>query len=174
MIAAAAEFGDAPVIIKDYVKSRKHEWEEACFVPCAADRDALRRVAVTFVERQGDLLAGGVVVREFRELESIGTHPKSGMPLTREHRVFVLDGEPVAVGRYWTDGEYANEDVPLGGFAGTMKAVKSRFFTMDLARQADGDWCIIELGDGQVAGLLDTIPEAEFFAGLASALGVSD
>ncbi len=170
VIAGAAEFGDGPVIIKDYVKSRKHEWEEACFVPSAADRDALRRVASTFVERQGDLLTGGVVIREFRELESIGTHPKSGMPLTREHRVFVLDGEPVAVGRYWTDGDYANDDVPLSEFAETMKAVKSRFFTMDLARQADGQWCIIELGDGQVAGLLDTIPEADLFTALAAKL----
>ncbi|MDD9967747.1 MAG: ATP-grasp domain-containing protein [Myxococcales bacterium] len=115
----------------------------------------------------------GMVIREFCELESIGTHPKSGMPLTREHRVFVLDGEPAAVGRYWTDGEYTNEDIPLSEFADTMKAVKSRFFTMDLARQADGEWCIIELGDGQVVGLLDTISEADFFAALASALGVN-
>jgi len=171
VIVAAAEFGDAPVVIKDYVKSRKHEWEDACFVPSAANRDDLRRVVSTFIERQ-DLLAGGIVVREFRELESIGIHPKSGMPLTREHRVFVLDGEPVAVGRYWSDGEYANEDVPLSDFADTMKVVKSRFFTMDLARQADGQWCIIELGDGQVAGLLGTIPETEFFASLASKLAV--
>lgn len=32
------QFGTAPVIIKDFVKSRKHEWEEACFIPSAADR----------------------------------------------------------------------------------------------------------------------------------------
>jgi hypothetical protein len=31
--------------------------------------------------------------------------------------------------------------------------MRSRFFTMDLARRRDGEWVIIELGDGQVAGL---------------------
>jgi hypothetical protein len=25
-------FGQAPLVVKDYVKSRKHEWDEACFI----------------------------------------------------------------------------------------------------------------------------------------------
>ena len=28
-------FGDKPLILKDYVKSRKHEWNEACFISSA-------------------------------------------------------------------------------------------------------------------------------------------
>ena len=46
-----ATFGDRPVIIKDYVKSRKHEWAEACFIPHARDRQAARRVVENFIER---------------------------------------------------------------------------------------------------------------------------
>jgi hypothetical protein len=42
---------------------------------------------------------------------------------------------------------------PLGLFAETATAVRSRFFTMDVARRVDGDWMIVELGDGQVSGL---------------------
>ncbi len=167
VVQAAQAFGDAPVVIKDYVKSRKHEWEEACFVPSAIDEDRLRRVVCTFVERQGDFLSGGVVVREFVELETVGTHPKSGMPLTREHRVFVLDGEPLLAGRYWADAEYESGELPLAQFATIMRSIRSRFFTMDLARGKDGTWRIIELGDGQVAGLLDTIAPEDFFARLA-------
>jgi hypothetical protein len=39
-------FGEGPVSVKDYVKSRKHEWAEACYIPSAADRLAVvvRRV----------------------------------------------------------------------------------------------------------------------------------
>lgn len=54
------------------MKSRKHEWYEACFVPSASDEPSLRRVINTFVERQGALLAGGVVVRKYLELEAAG------------------------------------------------------------------------------------------------------
>jgi hypothetical protein len=170
VVEAAKVFGDKPVFIKDYVKSRKHEWAEACFVPSASDGDRLRQVVRTFVERQGPLLAGGVVVRELVELESVGTHPKSGMPLTREHRVFVLDGEALVTARYWAEAEYTDTDLPLGDFADIMKSIESRFFTMDLALGRDGAWHIIELGDAQVAGLLDTIAPSDFFERLAQRL----
>ena len=170
VIAAAAEFGDAPVIIKDYVKSRKHEWNEACFVPRASDTDQLRGVVTTFVERQDDSLAGGVVVREFVALQSVGTHAQSGMPLTREHRVFVLDGEPIANAPYWAGADYAGDVAPVEEFAHVIKSVRSRFFSMDLALGSDGAWRIIELGDGQVAGLLDTIAPKRFYESLSSRL----
>lgn len=170
VLAAAAEFGDAPVMIKDYVKSRKHEWNEACFVPRASDHDQLRQVVSTFLERQGDSLVGGVVIREFVELERVGTHDQSGMPLTREHRVFVLDGEPIANAPYWAGAEYTTDAAPVEAFAQVMKSVRSRFFSMDLALGKDGVWRIIELGDGQVAGLLDTVPPDDFYAALASHL----
>lgn len=171
IVDAARVFGDRSVIVKDYVKSRKHEWNEACFVRRANDRDELLRVVRTFVERQGSLLTGGVVVRELVELESVGTHPRTGMPLTREHRVFVLDGVPLVAARYWAEGDYSGEDVPLDDFAEVMRAVRSRFFTIDLARGVDGTWWIIELGDGQVAGLLDTVPADVLYERLAARLG---
>ncbi len=170
VVARSRVFGSTPVIVKDYVKSRKHEWYEACFVPSAADEAALRRVIGTFVERQGALLTGGVIVRKSLELEAAGVHPKSGMPLTREHRIFVLDGAPLAWGRYWADGRYDHEELPFDELSSIMRQVRSRFFTMDIARGADGAWHIIELGDGQVAGLLDTIDGVELFKRLAERL----
>lgn len=27
------KLGPGPYIVKDYVKSRKHEWDEACYIP---------------------------------------------------------------------------------------------------------------------------------------------
>lgn len=75
-------FGDAPVIVKDWVKSRKHEWYEACFIPCASNTEAAGQVIRRFVKRQGEELNVGLVFREFVSLAPLSLHPKSGMPLT--------------------------------------------------------------------------------------------
>jgi hypothetical protein len=153
IMEALAPFGDAPVIVKDFVKSRKHEWAEACFIPSASDRATVGRVVGRFLELQGDDLNEGLVFREFVEFQPIGTHPKSGMPLTEEYRSFWLDGTTVFCSPYWEEGEYRGTEPPVSQFAGVAAAVRSRFFSMDVARRRGGDWNIVELGDGQVSGL---------------------
>jgi len=106
-------FGAAPLVLKDFVKSRKHEWLEACFIPSAADRGAVERVVRRFLELQGEDLYGGLVFREFVEFEPLTTHSRSGMPLTREYRFFVLDGEPFFWAEYWEEGDYGGDPPPL-------------------------------------------------------------
>jgi hypothetical protein len=59
-----APFGDGPLILKDYVKSRKHEWLEACFIPSTADMEGVEAIVRRFLELQGDDLAEGLVFRE--------------------------------------------------------------------------------------------------------------
>ena len=68
IMALLAPFGDQPVIVKDYVKSRKHEWFEACYIPSAADRQAVARVVRRFLELQGDDISEGLVFRAYRKL----------------------------------------------------------------------------------------------------------
>jgi ATP-grasp domain, R2K clade family 3 len=153
IMEALAPFGDRPVMIKDFVKSRKHEWADACFIPSAPDRDAVERVVSRFLELQGDDLNEGLVFREFVEFQPVGVHPKSGMPLTEEYRIFWLDAQPIFLSPYWEAGEYAGISPTLELFAETAAAVKSRFFSMDVARRIDGVWSIVEVGDGQVSGL---------------------
>jgi hypothetical protein len=87
-------FAGAPILLKDYVKSQKHHWDMACFIPSAADKAAVERVTNGFLELQGSHLNGGLVYREFVTLRPLGHHFKSGMPLTLEWRVFWLDGAP--------------------------------------------------------------------------------
>ncbi len=41
--------------------------------------------------------------------------------------------------------------------------INSKFFTMDVAKKKDGNWIIMELGDGQVAGLPDNADRNEFY-----------
>ena len=169
IMEALTPFGDGPIIVKDFVKSRKHEWAEACFIPSAADREAVARVVARFLELQGDDLNEGLVFREFVEFEPVGVHPKSGMPLTEEYRVFWLDAQPMICSPYWEGGEYSKTYPPLELFAGVAAAVRSRFFTMDLARQRDGGWMIVEVGDGQVSGLPRESDADRFYEALARA-----
>ncbi len=164
-------FGSAPVIVKDFVKLRKHEWEEACYIPSASDQAVVERVVRRFAELQGEELSGGLVFREFVEFEPMGVHPKSRMPLTMEYRAFVLDGEPISVVEYWDEAVYSVGDgPPLDQFRPVIGAIKSRFFAMDLARRSDGEWMIVELGDGQVSGLPERTDVLAFYQSLTSCL----
>ncbi len=169
IMQALQPFGDAPVIVKDYVKSRKHEWAEACYIPSAADRSAVERVVTRFLALQGDDLSEGLVFREFVPFEPLTQHPKSGMPLTREFRLFFLDGTLLLAAAYWDEGEYGDLQPPVERFADIARSVQSRFFTMDVAKRLDGEWLIVELGDGQVAGLPEQADLMTFYQGLLRA-----
>jgi ATP-grasp domain, R2K clade family 3 len=170
VMEALAPFGDAPLIVKDYVKSQKHRWSEACFIPSARDPEAVRRVVTRFIELQEDGLVGGLVFREFVELEPLATHSKSGMPLTKEFRIFFLDGRPLLSVEYWEEGEYRGERPPEDLFLDVAGRVRSRFFTMDVARRLDGSWIIMEPGDAQVAGLPERLDPKSFYQAVAARL----
>ncbi|MGW2251568.1 ATP-grasp domain-containing protein [Kitasatospora sp. NPDC001660] len=155
--AVARLGGHGPAIVKDYVKSRKHEWHEACYVPELADLDAVGRVVARFVELQGDFLAGGVVLRRYEEFERVsapgGTGAEGGDARPVEARVWWLDGEPVLVGPH-PDAPHHEVDPDLTGVRSLVRTLGCRFVTTDLASRADGSgWRVVEVGDGQVSDL---------------------
>lgn len=170
IVEAARAFGDAPLVVKDFVKSEKHLWKEACFVPRASDLSALLRVVTRFLEERGPDLEGGLVLREFVALELLGEHPRSRMPIAVEARVFVLDGRPVHVLPYWEGTSARVPSPPLDQFAQALGRVPSRFFTADVARRTDGEWIVLEVGDGQVSGLPEDADPAPLYGGLAARL----
>lgn len=170
VMEALAPFGDRPIVLKDYVKSRKHEWEEACFITSASNRAEVERVIGRFLELQHGEVNEGFVFREFIEFEPLARHSKSGMPLTKEFRLFFLDGVLIYSTEYWDEGDYSNLSPPTGLFADAAKRVNSRFFTMDVAQRRNGDWMIVELGDGQVAGLPDNVNLDLFYRKLIDTL----
>ncbi|MGH2480421.1 MAG: ATP-grasp domain-containing protein [Ktedonobacteraceae bacterium] len=114
VITVLHQFGDRSVIVKDFVKSRKHEWNEACYIHSASDRQAVERVVTRFLQLQGEDLNEGLVFRECIEFEPLGSHSKSGMPLIKEFRLFVLDGRIIFSTPYWEEGDYGidNGGVP--------------------------------------------------------------
>lgn len=163
-------FGSQPIVVKDFVKSRKHEWETACYIPSASERESVESVVRRFIELQGNNLNEGLVFREFIEFEPLSNHSKSKMPLTKEFRFFFLDGEPIYSVEYWDEGDYQEIIPPTSQFVKVGKAVQSRFFTMDVAKRIDGGWMIIELGDAGVAGLPDNADVFGFYKALLNHL----
>ena len=164
--AALLTFGDAPLIVKDFVKSQKHHWHEACFIPRASDLKSAEKVVRRFLELQGERLVGGVVLREFLPLKSVGTHPKSGLPLTAEWRVFVFQGEPFLVAPYWESGGYGALQPDLFFVREVVGEIPCPFFSMDIAQTTGGAWTVIEIGDGQVSGLPSLQLAPAFFGAL--------
>src|SRR5690606_38461741 len=114
----------------------------------------------------------GLVFREFVSLCSIGTHPKSQMPLGAELRSFWLDGDLLLLHPYWADVAVDRPpDPPLGWMKDIAARIPSRLFTMDVALLAGGTWAVMELGDGQVAGLASDELLAPFYEGLRERVG---
>ena len=166
IMRALQPFGEKAIIVKDFVKSRKHEWYEACYIPSASNRSEVERVVTRFLQLQGDDLNEGLVFREFVQFEPLASHAKSAMPLTKEFRLFFLDGQLLLSTPYWEQENYGDETLPLALFTEVAQQVQSRFFTMDVAKQLQGTWQIVELGDGQVAGLPDHLDRNVFYQGL--------
>lgn len=172
ILDAARTFGDSSIIIKDFVSSQKHNWKEACFIPSGNDVIGAARVIATFVamQKEVDGVQGGIVLREFVPLRSIGVHPKSGMPISQEFRAFILNGKRISVSKYWEYGEYA-EDEPSYSLISKVadkvsKKLWSKFFTVDLAQKENGEWICIEVGDGQVSSLPELGNKKEFYSRL--------
>lgn len=170
IIQACQVFGDAPIVIKDYVKSQKHYWNEACYVPRANDFEALEAVVRRFIELQGEFLVGGLVFREFVPLKKLGVHPRSGMPLSREFRLFFFNNEPISIIKYWDEADDPDQAPPANEFIAMAKKLDSPFFAMDIAQTSIGDWLILEIGDGQVSGFSGEVNPPLFYSRIASIL----
>jgi hypothetical protein len=163
-------FGDRPIILKDFVKSLKHSWAKACFIPSASDRAAVEVVINNFIAERGDELNEGLVFREFISFQPLQPHSKSGMPLTKEHRLFFLNGERIISMPYWNEGQYESLLLPDEPYNFIAKNVKSNFFTMDIALGTDNLWYVVELGDGQVAGLPENMDCLLFYQSIKDRL----
>ncbi len=163
LIEKSEIFGRKPVIIKDYVNSEKHDWETACFVADASNKENLKNSIIKLIELRDKYLNEGIVVREFIELNDLTIHSKSGMPLTEEYRLFFYNKKLVGIYDYWEEGDYKLSKPDTNEFEEIAKQIKSNFFSMDIARQKNGEFIIIELGDGQVAGLPERTNINEFY-----------
>lgn len=142
-------------IVKDYVKSRKDQWDTACF---AESIDTLPKIVEQFKELQGEFLTGGVVVRAYEDFD------KS----VNEARVWWVSGEVADITAH-PDTPGGHVAVPEAYLQEVQKAVKDLncpFVTTDITRDTSGSFRVIEVGDGQVSDF----PARADFTKLVSAL----
>lgn len=166
VLKLAEEFGQTSIVIKDFVKSEKHNWEDACYIENANNKSKVKAVVSKFLELRGNSLNQGIVFRQFEKLQFLIKHSQSGMPLTLEYRLFFLNGMLIDILNYWDEGDYNEKPHSLDCFEKIAKTIKSNFFTMDIAKKENGDWIIMELGDGQVSGLPDNANTDLFYGKL--------
>ncbi|MFG2054444.1 ATP-grasp domain-containing protein [Micromonospora sp. NPDC048930] len=155
---ARRALGPGPAVLRDHVKSAKHHWHEAAFVPDLADGAAAWRVATRLRELRQDDFAGGFVLRRFE--------PFTGA----EVRTWWIGGRCVLAGAHPDTPEQPPEGGPdLSLPAAAVAALDLPFVTVDLARRTDGRWRVIELGDGQVSDRPASLDPAALIEALLAA-----
>jgi hypothetical protein len=120
--------------VKDYVKSLTTERGSI-----ASNVDEIREVISLIEHFRGDI-EGGICIREFEDFD-----------IETEDRYFVLNGVP-----YSREGVYPSL---LGEIA---HRVNSRFYSVDLVKNRQGLYRLVELGDGQVSDRKKWTP-SQFF-----------
>lgn len=119
---ARADLPAGAAIVRDYVKSMKHYWHEATFIPDLGDADAAWAVAARFRQLRDDDFTGGYVLREFESFT------------TAEVRTWWLDGRCVLVGPHPDTPDVPPPDgLDLGWLRPLIGALGLPFVTADLA-----------------------------------------
>ncbi|MEU5791562.1 ATP-grasp domain-containing protein [Micromonospora purpureochromogenes] len=156
---ARAELGGGPAVLRDWTKSAKHHWREACFVPDVADAEAAWRVATRLRELRADDFTGGFVLRRFERFASA------------EVRTWWVDGKGLLTGPHPdTPDELPVTPVDVSGIAPVIARLGLPFVTADLALRDDGVWRLVEIGDGQVSDRPASV-EPERLIAILSAVG---
>lgn len=146
----AEELHAQAYVVKDFVKSRKDEWDTACYAPSL---ETLPSIVEEFVRLQEEYLVGGIVIREFVELDK--NEP--------EIRIWWTHTQPTLITPH---PDYFDQNIAelseafLYEIKERVEPLGSPFVTTDVAKTISGEWIVIEVGDGQVSGLPDDL-EAE-------------
>ncbi len=144
-----------PAVLRDYTKSMKHYWHEAAFIPDLADANAAWRVAARFRELRADDFVGGFVLRRFESFTGA------------EVRTWWVNGACRLVTAHPdTPNDHPPGDLDLTGIAPLIKRLNLPFVTVDLALRADGQWRVVEIGDGQVSDYPTTAPASALITAL--------
>jgi len=130
-------------LVKDFVKSEKGT-DFPAFFSTPVDSDTMEKHIANFIEMRGSLYTGDIVLKEYVDLKRYND-------ATNEYRAFYLRGQLLSLCRNSNQPESCNT-VPMD-FVNKFNCLTSNYYTVDFAELADGNWIVIETGDGQVSGL---------------------
>lgn len=156
------QVADTPAILKDFVKSAKHRWREACYLPTHTTRPDFERTLAAFLYERGNLFEKGLVLRRYHPLVELGQNMQ-GQPIHDECRLFCFDGVIIAHAPFRDPSAL---DAHRGLWQDLAARFANRFITLDVAAQEDGSWVVVEAGDGGVSGLPLSIEPGAFYAAL--------
>jgi hypothetical protein len=153
---------DMSFVLKGETNSRKDKWNTHMFA-----KDKKEAIQVYLRLQDDSLLASQeIYVRQYVPLKKLA-EGIGGQPITMEFRFFVLYGEVVSGGYHcWSNDLGQLKDVPSPAIVPqeflrkAIDRVKDNipFFTIDVAQTESGDWLVVDLNDGQMAGLSGNDP----------------
>lgn len=131
------------VILKDDVKSVKND-DFPTKISTDISKDEMDALIEKFITVRGKLFTKTLLFKKFENLKLYDGH-------TNEWRVFYFLNTPIS--------EEANSNQPDGVPMVPIHAIEkvanlpSPFYTVDFAEMENGEWMVVETGDGQVSGL---------------------
>lgn len=167
-LAEASKVFGFPVFLRTDLQSGKHGWEDTCYI---AQPDLLMRNMLGVVEENlmgscmfGDMFRA-LVFREFLDLEVGFIAFYGNLPVNKERRYFIEDGNILCHHPYWpsesieehtqeTDWQEKlatlNEETPkevklLSEYALKVSAALPGYWSVDFAKAKDGAWYLIDM-----------------------------
>lgn len=148
-------------VLKGETNSRKSNWKRDMFAPD-------KKTAIEIYARLLDDSLIGQQKIYIRRYEPMVTYMEGigGIPITKEFRFFVAYRQILSGGYYWSNyiddlPEVPSPDeVPRSFLSEVIERVgdQSNFYTIDVGQSISGKWFVIELNDGQQAGLSNNDP----------------
>lgn len=146
---------EGPFVLKGETNSKKFHWNTHMFA-----RNKREAIEVYGRLSQDSLIAQqNIYIREYVPLVKLA-EGLNGLQISEEYRFFILDGQVLSGGFYWsshvddltTIPDPAN--VPQEFLNDVIWRIGSnaRFVVVDIGRKADGGWMVVEVNDGQQSG----------------------
>jgi hypothetical protein len=157
------KLGDGPFVLKDHIKSAKHLWHEATFVPKGSGRENFERIAENLKKEQGDTFHRGFVVKQYVPLRSRGESPRE-YPMCEEYRLFFWKRQLLIASHYHRQSE---NPVDWSPFIELAQRFDAPFFTMDVAQAESGEWIVVDMGAGECSSLPPSLEPGKFYRRLA-------
>ena len=143
-------------MIKDYVKSVKGT-DFPKFFDKNTTQDELDNWMNVFYKYRGNLLTGGICVKEFLPFKFYGER-------TNEYRVFYINHKVATISKNSAQPNYVPE-VPRA-LVEKYSNINSIYYTVDFAELENGTWKVIEAGDGSVSGLSEFQDVEQYYRAL--------
>ena len=154
-------------MVKDYTKSVKGGKFPDSFGD-ETTQESFDSAMRLFYEYRGDLLTGGICIKEFLRLKKYNI---GGKQAKNEWRVFYINGINYVPLKNSGQPEYAA--TPPEELVRKYSNIPSPFYTIDFAEIEDGRWAILETGDGGVSSVPDGHDLRKYYSFLHSAFAGS-